>query len=646
MDERLHEHLQAAYGAGGFDILKSAMGGTRLYPHPTNPDWHPDSSGELLDQTLAEIRATIAHVRAQGFEPDFKGFIWVQGEGDALAPERAAVYAQNMELLLAAVRAETGVSDLPAIVPMLSSDNYPYKDDIRAQQALLAQNDPDVRLVETEGLTFVDGVHYDRTSQRQLADDIVTALQSEIIPPAVAPTGYTPLFEPLRVFTGTGAADRIVYRAYGLADVVNVRAELLDGDDVFKSLSGHDTIFAGAGADSIEAGFGEDVVIGGTGNDTVLGGKGNDLVRGGAGADLLNGEANDDRLFGNDGMDTINGGDGDDFIAGGAGDDSLDGGSGIDQVSYFGAAGGVEIDLHWGFARNLSNTLNDDIVLGFENAIGSNRGNDRILGTQGDNILNGVLGDDWIQGRQGNDTLLGGGGDDTLLGGDGNDIISGGAGADSLSGQAGNDTLNYGSDTVGVTVQLWKNVAMYGTAAGDTIQGFENVWGGRGDDLLQGTYGANLLRGADGRDTLNGLAGDDTLQGGQGQDVLLGGGNNDVLKGQQGADVLDGGSGNDSLFGGDQGDTFVFKQDFGQDSVFDFEATDRARFVNMASGFNAVSDYDVNADGMIDSLDAGLTGNVVFGAGGDLTLLFNHSGTFFVFFDDVWALSSLWLDFA
>jgi hypothetical protein len=84
-------------------------------------------------------------------------------------------------------------------------------------------------------------------------------------------------------------------------------------------------------------------------------------------------------------------------------------------------------------------------------------GNDRIVGTAGndtifgDDGLGGVpgTGHDWIMGGGGNDEINGEEGDDIIIGGDGDDEIDGGTGNDVIDGRFGVDTLagGGGNDT-------------------------------------------------------------------------------------------------------------------------------------------------------------------------------------------------------
>lgn len=65
----------------------------------------------------------------------------------------------------------------------------------------------------------------------------------------------------------------------------------------------------------------------------------------------------------------------------------------------------------------------------------------------------------------------------------------------------------------------------------------------------------------------------DTLDGGNGRDELHGGAGDDTLNGGNGRDRLGGGEGNDSLTGGNGADVFVFKPNFGHDTITDFRVT-------------------------------------------------------------------------
>ncbi|MDZ8107987.1 MAG: putative Ig domain-containing protein [Nostoc sp. DedQUE12a] len=109
-------------------------------------------------------------------------------------------------------------------------------------------------------------------------------------------------------------------------------------------------------------------------------------------------------------------------------------------------------------ANNKATSGNDIIFV--EELTGLNKyivnaqgGSDRVIGTNGIELINGGAGNDYLDGKGGADVLLGDGGNDTILGGLGKDIVSGGDGNDRLIGWGGGtneiDLLNgdQGADT-------------------------------------------------------------------------------------------------------------------------------------------------------------------------------------------------------
>lgn len=209
------------------------------------------------------------------------------------------------------------------------------------------------------------------------------------------------------------------------------------------------------------------------------------------------------------GMDTVSCGDGDDrvfvdlsigFAKNGY---SIDGGTGIDTLEVYATnpAHYVGVDLESGLNWLSFGTM--FTISGVENVLGSPV-SEVFLGTSAANMLRG-----------------------------------GGSG-DNLDGRGGADTFDYRDSTAGVTVDLAASTASGGFAEGDTIAGFERIWGSGHADELSGDDGRNGIRAGDGGD------------------ALAGAGGADILHGMAGADTLDGGSGGDRLSGGRGADVFVY----------------------------------------------------------------------------------------
>jgi len=226
-------------------------------------------------------------------------------------------------------------------------------------------------------------------------------------------------------------------------------------------------------------------------------------------ADKVTGNDAANSLYGFDGNDTIDGGAGNDIITGGTGADSLTGGAGtMDYVVYSHSTAGVTVDLSKTTAQSGGDAAGDTLV-GFE-------------GIYGSKFADSLTGD----GQTNN--FYAGDGNDTVIGGAGSDYIRGDGGADSLVGGDGTDTVSYTHTSVAVTIDLSKTGISQGAAGeNDTLSGFENLYGGFGNDSLKGDAGANSIQGMDGNDTLNGDAGNDVLNGSGGNDLLIGGAGND-----------------------------------------------------------------------------------------------------------------------
>lgn len=241
-----------------------------------------------------------------------------------------------------------------------------------------------------------------------------------------------------------------------------------------------------------------------------------------------------DFLKGGNGNDSLEGGGGNDTLLGGNGIDIIDGGEGIDEASYQDAGMGLRIDL--ADMNNSTGAAKGDVLRDIEKLRGSHYDDD-IFGTSSADDMNGGIGNDRIFGLAGNDVLTGDQNNDTLFGGNGNDILLGGLGNDVGYGGNNNDFLG----------------------------------GGAGNDTLRGENGNDRMSGGNGNDQLFGGIGSDYMTGNGQNDFLGGGGGNDTLLGEGGIDILNGDTGNDVLTGGWFSDKFVFRGNFGQDTITDFD---------------------------------------------------------------------------
>ncbi len=149
-----------------------------------------------------------------------------------------------------------------------------------------------------------------------------------------------------------------------------------------------------------------------------------------------------------------------------------------------------------------------------------------------------------LYGGGGNDVLLGGGGNDRLGGGTGDDQVDGRGGSDLVdngndnggaptsddgsdryedTGTTGVDSLNYGFQTVGVSMSV-NGIADDGADGGaegdDIAAGFEQLRGTVHNDVILGGPAAETINGSKGDDDLTGGAGADIVEGNEGVDRL------------------------------------------------------------------------------------------------------------------------------
>lgn len=188
-------------------LIKHAVGGTDLASY-----WHP---GEYRDDPaqgagyrdwLATVDAGLAELDAAGTDYQIAGMIWMQGESDATSSHYAHAYAANMAHLIARVRDDVGVAELPFAQGLIDCLGVcAYRDTVRSAQQAVADADPLVYAIETEdlGLYPADAWHYQGLGTRVMGERFAQVLLGDEL--ATVPTNAVTL---------TGRYDHSYYGDY------------------------------------------------------------------------------------------------------------------------------------------------------------------------------------------------------------------------------------------------------------------------------------------------------------------------------------------------------------------------------------------------------------------------------------------------
>lgn len=442
-----------------------------------------------------------------------------------------------------------------------------------------------------------------------------------------------------------------------------------NSDDVLKAVVDDSIMHAFGGDDTVYGSDGNDIIYGNEDNDAIYAGTGNDLVYGGSGNDTLDGGEGDDFLYGAEGNDTYIFGRnyGTDIISDSEGVSTIKIADGIslDELEVVSVGEDVVITIKDsedklvinGFAANPDNyvleiggesvSISDNLTVdkegflsGSENGdyienkdsliVAGGSGDDRIIGTDNDEMVFGDSGKDQLLTGDSDDVVFGGSGDDYVNGGNGNDVIDGGSGNDFIDGGAGDDTYffnpGYGNDSI--MDSEGANTIMFGDGfTADGIKAYRSNWNdllitfdGFDDTLIIKNYCVNKdarnftlvfadgtvveaaakdsplrkIYGTDGSEYMESIYDDgitndaqqsnDQIVGSDGNDMLYGGDGDERITGKAGDDVLDGGKGNDYLNGGAGNDTYTFNKGYGVDTISDGE------------GLNTINIYGYSAN--------------------------------------------------
>lgn len=156
-----------------FAFIKSAVNGA---PLGTSGGYLPPGSNNGTGGT--HYKSMITHIEAalktfttafdtSEYTPRWAGFVWLQGESDAMqGGSMASSYQTNLENLIDDIRTLVETDDLPVILPLITTSSlWVESAKIRAADIAMRAKLENVDTVDTKGYTLPDNMHYNAAGQ-------------------------------------------------------------------------------------------------------------------------------------------------------------------------------------------------------------------------------------------------------------------------------------------------------------------------------------------------------------------------------------------------------------------------------------------------------------------------------------------------
>ncbi|MGJ8655379.1 MAG: sialate O-acetylesterase [Akkermansiaceae bacterium] len=166
--------MQKAQPKQNFAFIKGSKGGTNL-----RKDWTPGLKGKPKTQGpcylnfIETINLATKQLTKDGHTFKISGLIWHQGESDSKTNTK--LHHQRLTELLARIREDTGIADLPFVLGEVYDNGS--RDKVRAAIQAACESDPLCGLVTSEGTTTWDpGTHFDAKSQLLLGQRYAEAM--------------------------------------------------------------------------------------------------------------------------------------------------------------------------------------------------------------------------------------------------------------------------------------------------------------------------------------------------------------------------------------------------------------------------------------------------------------------------------------
>lgn len=156
-----------------------------------NGNW--DTTGVLFDSAVARVNSSMLTLARSGYNPIFKGVVWLQGESDAIAYEAGSItvtdYTNAFKKMLRRFRNIYGAS-MPFYVIQIGTStthsDFPWWSDIRGAQQTVANQDSMTTIVYYNARNFItrglmtDNIHFNQIGLNEIGQLSALAVTSHM----------------------------------------------------------------------------------------------------------------------------------------------------------------------------------------------------------------------------------------------------------------------------------------------------------------------------------------------------------------------------------------------------------------------------------------------------------------------------------
>lgn len=142
-------------------IIKGAWRATSMVDYWLSPSAGIPAKQDFYHLLInSTIKPALNNITANGDSYELAGFLWMQGESDAIAEASAKVYESNLSNFINDIRKDLNVEKMPFIIAKIdATPSWPFNSIVRQAEDSVASKFQSVGIFDTHGFE-TDGVHY------------------------------------------------------------------------------------------------------------------------------------------------------------------------------------------------------------------------------------------------------------------------------------------------------------------------------------------------------------------------------------------------------------------------------------------------------------------------------------------------------